>query len=231
MLFFYWNITRWILSHYTPLLKVSLQKYALMYANSSFKTSDYSFYSPTLFIAPTRSTCPSIPLEIIYIRSAAQSLQHAHSSPLVLPQHKHFMQKDVLYVRYNAGARRSQHILICVHHILPRQLAQWSLQRISLLATRIPCHFIHSAYCPPVIPCDVTLHYTAYTTEYTKRWLSFRSPINMLACICTPALNKHKYPRFHTTIGTFIIRMGQFTEMLCNRSIHYAVCIFRYFAT
>jgi hypothetical protein len=133
-----------------------------------------------------------------------------------------------MYVRYNNGARRSQHILICVYHILPRLLAQWSLQLISLPARRIPCHFNHSAYCPPVIPCDVTLHYTAYTTEYTKRWLSIRSPINMLACICTPVLNEHKYSRCHTTIGTFIIRMGQFTEMLRNRSIRYAVCIFRY---
>jgi hypothetical protein len=136
-----------------------------------------------------------------------------------------------MYVRYKNGARPSQHISICVYHILPRLLAQWSLQQISLPATWIPCRFNHSAYCPPVIPCDVTLHYTAYTTEYTKRWLSFRSPINMLACICTPALNKHKYSRSHTTIGTFIIRMGQLIEMLRNRLIHYAVCIFRYFAT
>lgn len=57
-----------------------------------------------------------------------------------------------MYVRYNNGARRSQHILICVYHILLRLLAQWSLQRISLPATRIPCHFNHSTYCPPAIP-------------------------------------------------------------------------------
>jgi len=85
--------------------KVPLQKYALMYAQSPFKISDYSFYSPTLFIAPTRSTCPSIPLAIIYIRSAPQPLKHAHSSPLVLPQYKHFKQNNVLTFQINQPTR------------------------------------------------------------------------------------------------------------------------------
>jgi len=65
-----------------------------MYAKSHFKISDYSFYNSTLFITPTHSTCPSIPLEIIYIRCAPQPLKHAHPS-LVLPYYKHFKQNNV----------------------------------------------------------------------------------------------------------------------------------------
>lgn len=86
-----------------------------MYAKSPFKISDYSFYSPTLFIAPTRSTCPSIPLEIIYTRAAPQPLQHAHSSPLVLPQYKHFKQKNVRTLQQRCQTK-STHLNPCISH-------------------------------------------------------------------------------------------------------------------
>ena len=196
--------------------QVILEDFRLQFLQPNIIDRSYAFYMPFY------------PLEIIYIRSAPHHLKHAHSSPLVLPQYKHFKQKNVRTLQQRSQTK-STHLNLCISH------SASTLGPVKLAMDLTPCNkdplpLQPQCILPPVIPCDVTLHYTAYTTEYTKRWLSFRSPINMLACVCTPALNKHKYSRFHTTIGTFIIRMGQFVEMLRNRSIHYAVCIFRYFA-
>ena len=80
----------------------------------------------------------------------------------------------------NNEARQSQHVSICVHRN-PSQL----LDKPNLLA-RGPS----SAFCPPVVSCDVTFNYKAHTAEYTRRLLSFGSPINTLACTCPPALSK-----------------------------------------
>jgi hypothetical protein len=142
----------------------------------------------------------------------------------------HFRQKNVCTLQQRSKTKPT-HLNLCLSH------SASTLGQMKLAMDLTTCNKDHLPIQPQCILsacyplwCDVALHgIYVLTTEYTKRWLSFGSPINMLACICTPALNTHQHSQFHTTNSTFITRMGQFIEMLRNRLIHYIACLFGYF--
>jgi len=151
-----------------------------MYAKSPLKISDYSLYSPNYSSLLRVLHILLSQLQIIYIRSAPQPLKYAHS-PLVLLQYNHFKQKNVRTLQQRSQTK-STHLNLCISH------SASTLGPMKLATDLTPCNKdplpLQPQYIlPACYSCDATLHYTAYTTEYTKRWLSFRSPINMLACV------------------------------------------------